>query len=131
VSQPTLFDAPPWAPARFEPPFVTEPLARNSDPGPSHRAAEAAFASLAPQSAAIVHCLRGMGARGGTAFEIAEALGYGWDSVIVSRRIAGLRVTYVLSLDGEQGRPLLERKHRGHRPMTVHIAREFARARAA
>ena len=57
--------------------------------------------------------------------------GPGWDSVKVSRRIAGLRVTYVLSLDGEQGRPLLERKHRGHRPMTVHIAREFARAMAA
>lgn len=134
-----LFDAAPaappgppaWAPQRFEPPYVDPPLARASDPLSSHRAAVGAFPDARAQNAMIVACLRGMRERGGTALEIAEALGAGWDSVKVSRRIAGLRRNYVVSFDGEAGRPLLERQHDGHRPMVVHVAKEYAMREAA
>lgn len=122
---------PPWSPARYEPPYTTPPLARNSDPETSHRAAEAAFPDARAQNAMIVACLKGMGHRGGTALEIAEALGPGWDSVKVSRRIAGLRLNHAYTYDGEEGRPLVERVHPGHRPMNVHVAIEYAQERAA
>jgi len=122
---------PPWSPARYEPPYTTPPLARNSDPETSHRAAEAAFPDARAQNAMIVACLKGMGRRGGTALEIAEALGPGWDSVKVSRRIAGLRLNHAYTYDGEEGRPLVERVHPGHRPMNVHVAIEYAQERAA
>lgn len=68
----------------------------------------------------IVACLQGMGKRGGTAPEIAEALG--WTSVQVSRRIAALRAAQlVYSFDGKDGRPLVKREYPGHRPCAVHV----------
>jgi hypothetical protein len=122
---------PMWSPTRYEPPYVTPPLARASDPVSSHRAAQAAFPDARAQNAMIVACLKGLGRHGGTALEIAEALGAGWDSVKVSRRLAGLRANYIVSYDGADGRPLVERKHEGHRDMVVHVAKEHAQLREA
>jgi len=122
---------PPWSPARYEPPYVTPPLARASDPATSHRAAEAAFPDARAQNAMIVAAVNALGTRGGTAAEIAEALGPGWDSVIVSRRIAGLRLNHLVSLDGREGRPLETRSGPSGRLMTVHYARRYAPRKVA
>jgi hypothetical protein len=76
--------------------------------------------------------LREDGTGGGTAFEIALALNEGdpdgpWTSVIVSRRISGLRLNYVYSFDGDREAGRLEclRQHPGHRPMAVHVAAAY------
>lgn len=93
---------------------------------PSHIAAEVAFADARKQNPMIVACLRGMGSRGGTAHEIAAALGHGWTNVIVSRRISALRQAgLVYSFDGEEGRPLAERPFNGSIACTVHVACEL------
>jgi hypothetical protein len=72
-----------------------------------------------------------MGPHGGTASEIADALGVGWDNVIVSRRIAGLRLNHIVSLDGGDSRPLVTRPGPSGRPQVVHVARQHYARRAA
>lgn len=116
-----------WDQRRFEAPYVTPPLARASDPATSHAAAQAAFPSAREQGKHIAACLLGIGPRGATAEELAWHLNGGthegpWDSVIVSRRIAGLRLNHVYSYDGEDGRPEVTRLSQRGRPMAVHVA---------
>jgi hypothetical protein len=126
----------PWSKERYEEPFVTPPLARASDPETSHVAAQHALPAAREQGKHIASCLRGMGplredgTGGGTALEIAWALNEGaddgpWDVVIVSRRISGLRLNYVYSFDGKDGRMKFQRKHEGHGPMAVHVAKGY------
>lgn len=128
TAQPSLFDQAPWDPRRYEPPWVTPPLARVSDPPTSHRAAEAAFPAAKEQGKHIVACLLGMRARGGTAEEIADALNGGdpngpWNNVIVSRRIAGLRLNHVCTYDGLDLKPEITRTSRRGSEMAVHVAK--------
>lgn len=120
-----------WSPTRYEAPYVVPPLARASDPSTSHRAAEAYYADARAQSAMIVACLGAMGTHGGTAAEIADALGEGWDNVVISRRIAGLRLNHLVSLDGREGRPLVTRPGPSGRPQVVHVAQRHYERRAA
>jgi hypothetical protein len=47
--------------------------------------------------------------------------------VIVSRRIAGLRLNHVFTFDGREGRPLVTRFGRSGRSMTVHVAKVAGR----
>ena len=114
IVQPDLFDAPP------PPPWSTEdvhaPLARVSDPPASHAAAIRAFPDAKAQEKWIMGALLGVGARGATARELATLLQDGWDNVIVSRRIAGLRdAGYLVTFDGRTDKgwghlaPALER----------------------
>lgn len=136
---------PPWAPERFEEPYVTAPLHRAGDPAPSIDAARAALPSAREQNKAITWCLMGMGpvsedARtgGGTAEQIAWTLNGRsfdgpWDNVIVSRRISGLRLNHIFSYDGDQekGNPLITREGRSRRPMTVHESLLYRRQKLA
>lgn len=109
----------PWA--RHGPEHVRPPAARLSDPETAHEAARNYLGDAEKQNAMIEACLRGMGQRGGTAPEIAEALG--WTSVQVSRRISALRdAQLVYTFDGLEGRPLVKRLFPGHRACAVHVA---------
>jgi len=126
VSQPTLFDAPPWA--RYGPPFTREPLARSGDPTTSHEAAAAYLPHAKAQQAQIHAYLRGVGPTGATAREIAAALG--WTMEQADRRMAELRDAGLVSTrNGKDGPGCLPLERR--EGCAVHVAREFARARAA
>ena len=83
----------PWD--RYGWPHTREPLARSSDPGPSHDAAAAYLPHAKAQQAQIHAYLIGVGPGGATAKEIGEALGYG--DVRVSRRIAEMRDAAMVS----------------------------------
>jgi len=126
VSQPTLFDAPPWE--RYGHPFTREPLARASDPPTSHEAAAAYLPHAKAQQAQIHAYLRGVGPTGATAREIAAALG--WTMEQADRRMAELRDAGLVSTrNGKDGPGCLPLERR--EGCAVHVAREFARARAA
>ena len=133
MSQPTLFDAPPWS--RYGHPFTREPLARTSDPPTSHEAAAAYLPHAKAQQAQIHAYLRGVGPRGATSKEIGRALRYGDDGVTVARRIAEMRdAAMVSTYDGKPGKPfpdgpghLLQDESRAPREGScVHVAREYA-----
>ena len=117
---------PPWK--RFGDGYVDAPRARLADPETSHQAARDYHDHAEAQNAQIVSYLVGRGARGATAGEIEQDLG--WDKVTASRRIsalrrAGLLVTY----DGETGTghlsPEVRRATPGRRSMCVHVAAEW------
>jgi DNA-binding transcriptional ArsR family regulator len=126
VTQPTLFDAPPWR--RCGHPFVRQPLARASDPATSHEAALRAAAEAEPQRLLIVGFLRACGTVGATAREMARAN----DMTIeqVDRRMAELREAGLVSTrNGKDGPGCLPLERR--EGCAVHVAREFAQQRAA
>jgi hypothetical protein len=134
VSQPTLFDAPPWE--RYGPPWTREPLARSGDPTTSHEAAAAYLPHAKAQQAQIHAYLRGVGPGGATAREIATALG--WTMEQVDRRMSEMRDGAMISTYNGGPDPAKGRVGPGHlapkvtrEGCCVHIAREFARARAA
>lgn len=123
-----LFGGPkPWDAPAF--PYVEPPAARVTDPEASHVAARRAFADAQQQNRMIVAALRGMAPRCATSYGIADALGDGWDHVIISRRLAALRRKgFVYSFDGEEGRPKVESTDGGeHGLCALHCAADGGR----
>jgi anthranilate phosphoribosyltransferase len=118
VSQPTLWDAPPWE--RYGHPFTREPLARSSDPETSREAAAAYLPHAKAQQAQIHAYLLGVGQRGATAREIATALG--WTIEQVDRRMAEMRDGAMVSTrNGRDGPGCLPLERR--EGCCVHVAR--------
>ena len=122
--QPDLFGAAPWD--RYGFPFTREPLARSSDPAPSHEAAARALPAAKAQQAQIHAYLLGIGPVGATAREIAAALG--WTMEQVDRRMAEMRDAAMISTrNGKDqlqfpGSLPLERRE----ACCVHVARTYA-----
>jgi hypothetical protein len=118
--------APAWD--RYGPPFTREPLARASDPAPSHEAAARALPAAKAQQAQIHAYLIGVGPVGATAREIAAALG--WTLEQVDRRMAEMRDAAMVSTQNGKdpsrfpGSLPLERRE----GCCVHLARCYATA---
>lgn len=99
---------------------VRPPLARLSDPAPSHEAARNYVPDADAQNKMIVGYFRGVGSKGATYGEAALALGFTHEQV--ARRGAGLRqAKLIYSFDGKQG-PLATRLVEGHRASVIHVA---------
>lgn len=109
----------------------THRMAAVTDPATSKQAAVDAQGFAAGHRTDILRALVHFGVHGGTAKEIADYLGNGFDSVAVSRRIDEMRrLEWIVSFDGLEHqmvmRPVVKRKG-----CAVHVVKEHAAAASA